>query len=58
MDIVNYQAVQKIAKDTIEYIKTELSHGMSLKEVRRLCEVMFPDFCCSRETTPRQSYCL
>ena len=38
MDIVNYQAVQKIAKDTIEYIKTEISPGMSLKEVRRLCE--------------------
>ena len=38
MDIVNYQAVQKIAKDTIKYIETEIIPGMSLKEVRCLCE--------------------
>ena len=30
--------VQKIAKDTIEYIKTEIYAGMKLTEVRRLCE--------------------
>ncbi|MCR5650868.1 MAG: aminopeptidase P family protein [Lachnospiraceae bacterium] len=33
-----YHDVQKIAKDTIEYIKTEIRPGMPLKEVRRLCE--------------------
>ena len=33
MDIVNYQAVQKIAKDTIEYIKTEISPGMTFEEL-------------------------
>ena len=38
MDIVNYQAVQKIAKDTIKYIEMEIIPGMSLKEVRCLCE--------------------
>ena len=35
---MNYADVQKIAKDTIEYIKTEIHPGISLKEVRRLCE--------------------
>jgi Xaa-Pro aminopeptidase len=38
MDIVKYQAVQKIAKDTIKYIEAEISPGMSLKKVRCLCE--------------------
>lgn len=33
-----YCDVQKIAKDTIEYIKTEIRPGISLSEVRRLCE--------------------
>ena len=33
-----YRDVQKIAKETIEYIKTEIRPGMSLPEVRRLCE--------------------
>jgi len=33
-----YSDVQKIAKETIEYIKTEIRPGMSLLEVRRLCE--------------------
>lgn len=33
-----YRDVQKIAKETIEYIKTEIRQGMSLPEVRRLCE--------------------
>ena len=35
---MNYADVQKIAKDTIEYIKTEIHPGIFLKEVRRLCE--------------------
>ena len=30
--------VQKIAKDTIDYIKKELHAGMKLTDVRRLCE--------------------
>ena len=33
-----YRDVQKIAKETIEYIKTEIKPGMQLTEVRRLCE--------------------
>ncbi len=33
-----YRDVQKIAKETIEYIKTEIRPGMSLPEVRGLCE--------------------
>ena len=33
-----YTDVQKIAKETIEYIKTEIRPGMALSEVRRLCE--------------------
>ena len=33
-----YSDVQKIAKETIEYIKTEIRPGMPLTEVRRLCE--------------------
>jgi len=38
MGLTDYKAVQKIAKDTIKYIKTEIRLGMSLKEVRQLCE--------------------
>ncbi len=33
-----YCDVQKIAKETIEYVKTEIRPGMTLPEVRRLCE--------------------
>ncbi len=33
-----YCDVQRIAKDTIEYIKTEIRPGIPLTEVRRLCE--------------------
>ncbi len=33
-----YRDVQKIAKETIEYIKTEIRPGMPLPGVRRLCE--------------------
>ncbi len=36
--ISEYSNVQKIAKDTIEYIKTEVRPGMTLKTVRQLCE--------------------
>lgn len=38
MDLMDYQAVQKIAKDTINYLKAEIRSGMSLIEVRSLCE--------------------
>lgn len=33
-----YSRVQKIAKDTIEFIKTEIKPGMMLSQVRSLCE--------------------
>lgn len=33
-----YSRVQKIAKDTIEFIKTEIKPGMLLSRVRSLCE--------------------
>ena len=33
-----YSRVQKIAKDTIEYIKKEIRPGMLLSQVRSLCE--------------------
>ena len=33
-----YSCVQKIAKDTIEFIKTEIKPGMLLSQVRSLCE--------------------
>ncbi len=35
---MDYQTVQKIAKDTINNIKAEIRSGMSLIEVRSLCE--------------------
>ena len=35
---MNYADVQIIAKNTIKYIKSEIHPGISLKEVRRLCE--------------------
>ena len=35
---MEYRDVQKIARDTIEYIKAELKPGMTLKDVRRICE--------------------
>ena len=34
---MEYREVQKIAKDTIAYIRNEIKAGMSLMEVRRLC---------------------
>lgn len=36
--VMEYFEVQKIAKDTIEYIKKEIREGMKLTDVRRLCE--------------------
>ena len=36
--ISEYRTVQGYAKETIEYIKTVIRPGMSLPEVRRLCE--------------------
>lgn len=38
LEILTYREVQKIAKDTIEYIKGVIKPGMSLKEIRILCE--------------------
>ena len=35
---MNYQQVQKIAKDTMTYAKQHIHSGMSLCEVRKLCE--------------------
>ncbi len=35
---MEYRDVQKIAKDTIRYIKGKIVPGMNLKEVRLLCE--------------------
>ncbi|MGB4092873.1 MAG: M24 family metallopeptidase [Ruminococcus flavefaciens] len=35
---MEYREVQKIAKDTIAYIRNEIKAGMSLVEVRRLCK--------------------
>ena len=37
-ETMDYCEVQKIAKDTIAYIKTRIKPGMSLKAVRQLCE--------------------
>ena len=37
-ETMNYRKVQKIAKDTIAYIRRIIEPGMSLKSVRRLCE--------------------
>ena len=38
MNLMEYRDVQKIAKDTIQYIKGKINPGMTLKEVRLLCE--------------------
>ena len=35
---MEYSEVQKIAKDTINYIKDEIHAGMKLTDVRRICE--------------------
>jgi methionine aminopeptidase len=35
---MEYQEVQRIAKDTISYIKTVIRPNMTLLEIRRLCE--------------------
>ena len=35
---MNYQQVQKIAKDTLEYAKQHIHAGMNLLEVRKMCE--------------------
>ena len=35
---MEYYEVQKTSKDTIEYIKKEISVGMRLTDARRLCE--------------------
>ena len=35
---MNYVKVQEIAKDTIDFIKTKISAGMELAEIRQLCE--------------------
>jgi len=35
---MDYKAIQSIAKQTIEYIKTEIRAGMNLQKIRKLCE--------------------
>ena len=35
---MEYSEVQKIAKDTIEYIKSKITAGMKLTDIRKLCE--------------------
>ena len=40
---MKYSEVQKIAKNTIEYIKNEIHAGMKLIEVRRLCEDIYTE---------------
>lgn len=35
---MEYHEVQKIAKDTIEFAKKNIKSGMSLIEVRKVCE--------------------
>lgn len=35
---MKYAQVQQIAKDTIEYIKSEIVPGMYLTDIRHLCE--------------------
>ena len=35
---ITYHQVQNIAKQTIEFLKTQIKVGMSLKELRRLAE--------------------
>lgn len=38
VNLMEYSDVQRIAKNTIEYIKGEIHPGMKLTEVRSLCE--------------------
>ena len=38
LELLTYREVQKIAKDTIEYIIDEIKTGMALEEIRFLCE--------------------
>ena len=35
---MEYSEVQKIAKDTIEHIKSKITAGMNLTDIRKLCE--------------------
>lgn len=35
---MEYAEVQKIAKDTMDYIKMQIHTGMELRDVKRLCE--------------------
>lgn len=35
---MEYQQVQRIAKDTMDYAKTIIRPGMHLMDIRRLCE--------------------
>lgn len=35
---MEYSEVQKIAKDTIEHIKSKITAGMKLTDIRKLCE--------------------
>ena len=35
---MDYQQVQKIAKDTIEYARKNITSGMNLLDIRKMCE--------------------
>lgn len=35
---MEYQQVQKIAKDTMEYARQHIKSGMNLRDIRRMCE--------------------
>ena len=41
---MEYKEVQKIAKDTIEYAKKNIYAGMSLIEIREMCERKMLEF--------------
>ncbi len=36
--VAEYSAVQRVAKDTMNYIKKQISPGMRLTEIRKICE--------------------
>ena len=36
--VMEYSEVQKIAKDTIEHIKSKITVGIKLTDIRKLCE--------------------
>ncbi len=37
---MEYQQIQKIAKDTMEYARRHIKAGMNLVDIRKMCEDM------------------